>query len=98
MAARWSAAEIPSITGLMKFGMKVVNPLLAQSVKIGALPQLYAATAPDAGSGRFYGPAHLAENRGYPKEVQPIKPAQDPETAARLWSVSEELTGVGFPL
>jgi hypothetical protein len=30
--------------------------------------------------------------------VQPIESAKDPETARRLWDVSEELTGVHYDL
>jgi NAD(P)-dependent dehydrogenase (short-subunit alcohol dehydrogenase family) len=83
-------------TGLLKLGMRIANPLFAQHVRFGALPQLRAATAPDVRGGQYYGPTRLFESRGYPAEVQPIKRAQDPATAARLWDVSEELTGVAY--
>jgi hypothetical protein len=36
------------------------------------------------------------ENRGYPKKVDPTTAAKDLDTAARLWQVSEDLTGVTF--
>jgi NAD(P)-dependent dehydrogenase (short-subunit alcohol dehydrogenase family) len=68
---------------------------LAQSAAQGALPQLYAATAPDARGGAFYAP-HFLSMRGYPQEIDPPKAANDLETAARLWRVSEELTGVHY--
>ena len=83
-------------TGLMKLGMRISNPLFAQSARMGALPQLRAATAPDVQGGRYYGPSRLFESRGYPAEVQPSWRARDEETAARLWAVSEELTGVTY--
>ena len=38
----------------------------------------------------------FAENSGYPKRVDSSASSKDPEVAARLWTVSEELTGVGY--
>ena len=63
----------------------------------GALPQLYAATMPDVRRGDYWGPA-LAEVRGEPKRVGRSKAAQDDSAARRLWDVSEQLTGVSYPL
>ena len=40
--------------------------LIGQPPEQGALPQLYAATAPDAESGAYYGPDRLGETRGHP--------------------------------
>lgn len=82
----------------MKQLMKVSNRLLAQSAEMGALSELYAAAAPAAESGRFYGPGGFAELRGYPVEVQPVAAARNEETARRLWQVSEQLTGVTWNL
>jgi NAD(P)-dependent dehydrogenase (short-subunit alcohol dehydrogenase family) len=82
--------------GPMKLAMRIANPLFAQSVKVGALAELRAATAPDVRGGEYYGSAKLFESRGLPELVRPIRAAQDPETAARLWDVSEELTGVTY--
>ena len=72
--------------------------LFAQTMEAGALPQLYAATAPDARSGEFYGPDGFAEQRGHPTVVKPVASATDPATARRLWELSEELTGVRYPV
>ena len=36
--------------------------------------------------------------RGYPERVDMVKQARDAEDAARLWEVSEELTGVRYEL
>ncbi|MFB4273110.1 oxidoreductase [Nonomuraea sp. GTA35] len=71
---------------------------LAQSAAQGALPQLYAATAPDAASGHFIGPGGVAELRGAPKQVQLASAATDPQAGRRLWELSEHLTGVRFPI
>ena len=62
----------------------------------GALPTLFAATSPDAKPGGYYGPNGPAELRGYPSPSHVPNRAADPETARRLWRVSEELTGVTF--
>lgn len=72
--------------------------LIGQSEAMGALPSLYAATSPEAHGGRFYGSGGFRQMRGYPAEVRAETPAYDERTAARLWQVSEELTGVRYPL
>ena len=77
---------------LMSFG----NTLFAQSDEMGALPQLYAATAPDVRGGEYFGPDGIAESRGHPKRVDSTKASKDTEAARRLWEVSEELTGVRY--
>jgi NAD(P)-dependent dehydrogenase (short-subunit alcohol dehydrogenase family) len=71
--------------------------LLAQSRDQGALPLLYAAVA-DLPGDSFAGPSHLAHMRGAPRLIPRSATAQDPALAARLWDVSEHLTGVSFPL
>ncbi|GAA1662905.1 oxidoreductase [Fodinicola feengrottensis] len=85
-------------TGLTRQLMRLASTVVAQSMEMGALNQLYAATAPDAESGQFFGPNGIGESRGYPKVVQPVESAKDLETARRLWDVSEELSGVRFDL
>ena len=85
-------------TGLSRQMMRIGNRLLAQRVEMGALNQLYAAVDPSAQSGKFYGPDGFGENRGYPTEVQPIESAKNEDTARRLWTLSEELTGVTWKL
>lgn len=74
----------------------LMNRIFAQSAEMGALPTLYAATMPDVKGGQYFGPGGLVEMRGYPKVVGSNKKSNDPELAAKLWSVSEELTGVTF--
>ncbi len=75
----------------------LANRLLAQSEADGALPTLYAAAA-DIPGNSFAGPSGFMEGRGAPKLVGRSKAAQDGEVARRLWDVSEDLTGVRFPL
>ena len=71
--------------------------MLAQDEDGGALPTLYAATA-DVPGDSFAGPGGFMEQRGAPKLVGRTDAAKDAEVARRLWTVSEELTGVRFPL
>lgn len=67
---------------------------LYQPVSQGALPSLYAATSPSAKPGGYYGPARLAETRGAPVRAAIPRQALDAKAAARLWEVSEQLTGM----
>jgi NAD(P)-dependent dehydrogenase (short-subunit alcohol dehydrogenase family) len=76
---------------------RILSPL-AQAPDQGALPQLYAATAPDAAGGQFFGPDGRGELRGGPTRVRLAPTAADAETGRRLWEVSEKLTGVRFAL
>jgi len=76
----------------------VVMPLISQSAEMGALPTLRAATDPDVRGGQYYGPDGFRETRGYPKLVESSAASHDMETQRRLWTVSEELTGVTFPV
>ncbi|MEV6106606.1 oxidoreductase [Streptomyces sp. NPDC051940] len=77
---------------------RILNPLLAQAPERGALPQLYAATSPDAAGGELVGPDGRGELRGGPVRVRLSQAAADPETGRRLWEVSGELTDVRYGL
>ena len=74
--------------------MRVSNALVAQSDAMGALPSLYAATAPDVAGGEYFGPDWPGESRGHPKRVSTSAAARDRASAERLWQVSEQRTGV----
>ncbi len=76
----------------------VTNRLFGQSPDMGALPVLYAAAAPDVPGGTYIGPGGAGEARGYPAIAAASAAARDPALAARLWDVSEQLTGVSFRL
>lgn len=73
------------------------NRILAQSAAMGALPTLYAATASDVRGGDYFGPSRWFELWGHPKRVGTTARARDEDVARRLWSVSEDLTGVAYP-
>ncbi len=69
---------------------------LFQPADQGALPTLYAATSPEAKGGKYYGPNKLSEIRGYPAIAKIPAQALDAAASAKLWQVSETLTGVTF--
>ena len=75
---------------------KVAVRWFAQSAAAGAAPTLFAATAPMPGAG-YAGPSRRGGMTGPPVLVDRAAVAEDRVTAARLWSVSEQLTGVEFP-
>jgi NAD(P)-dependent dehydrogenase (short-subunit alcohol dehydrogenase family) len=77
--------------------MAVGNRVLAQSDEMGALPTLYAARQ-DLPGDSYVGPDGFQEQRGHPTLVGRSGAARDTATAEKLWTLSEELTGVAFPL
>lgn len=70
--------------------------LFAQDSKMGALPTLYAAVAPDVEGNDYYGPGGFQEIKGYPKKVKSSGLAKEDGIAAKLWDVSEKMTAVFF--
>ena len=88
-----SGAARPASSGRY---LRCSNRVVAQGPERGVLPILYAATAPDV-ERRFLGPDGAWEMRGFPKRVQASSAdAYDPCIGAKLWQVSEELTGVRY--
>ena len=83
-------------SSLMERIMTLGNRLLAQDAAAGAWPMLYAATSPDVRGGDYIGPSSVGELWGSPKKVGATARARDAEDAARLWKISEELTGVHY--
>ncbi|WP_328472116.1 oxidoreductase [Actinoplanes sp. NBC_00393] len=69
----------------------------AQPVQMGALPILYAVTAPDVPGGACVGPDGFLQRQGNPKLVRSSRRSRDPVLAAALWEQSEHLTGVRYP-
>ena len=76
--------------------MAVANAVFAQSAARGALPLLYAATALDVDGGDYVGPGGPLNMRGTPEKQRSSERSYDRGTAARLWEVSEDLTGVTY--
>jgi NAD(P)-dependent dehydrogenase (short-subunit alcohol dehydrogenase family) len=87
-----------NLPAIFKPAVTVLGPLMFQSAAMGALPTLRAATDVDVEGGQYYGPDGLAEQRGHPKVVQSSAQSHDQDLQRRLWMVSEELTGVTFPV
>ncbi len=76
----------------------LANSIFAQPAAAGALPSLYAATAPGVRGGQYFGPDRLFGMKGYPTTVSFVRAARDRDTARRLWEISEGLSGIGFDL
>ena len=80
----------------LQFAMPALRPLF-QSAAMGALPTLRAATDPGVLGAEYYGPDGPGGLRGHPKLVPSSDQSHDVDLQHRLWSVSEELTGVAYP-
>ncbi|QLH81454.1 oxidoreductase [Halosimplex pelagicum] len=78
------------------YAMRAMNAVLGQSAEMGALPLVYAATAPGVDGGAYVGPGGLFDMRGHPEPQRSNDRSYDTERAERLWAVSEELTGVSY--
>ncbi|MEV4421588.1 oxidoreductase [Patulibacter sp. NPDC049589] len=94
----YAATNLQSATTnpLQRIGMKIGNRVLAQDDAAGAAPTLYAASQ-DLPGASYVGPDGFAEMRGGPVLVGRTAEASDAEAAKRLWTLSEELTGVRAP-
>jgi NAD(P)-dependent dehydrogenase (short-subunit alcohol dehydrogenase family) len=88
----WTATNQPVSWRIIR----MLHPLIGQKPEMGALPTLYAATAPDAQGGGYYGPGRWGGLRGSPAKVRSSDRSYDTAVAAKLWTVSEELTGVRY--
>jgi NAD(P)-dependent dehydrogenase (short-subunit alcohol dehydrogenase family) len=88
----WTATDLQRNVGVARF----FGPMLAMKPEGGALPTLRAATDPAAESGSYWGPSGWFELTGSPAPARISKAAKDEAAAARLWAMSEELTGVTF--
>ena len=86
--------NLPSVVAAVS---RRLEPLF-QGADMGALPTLRAATDPDVLGGQYYGPDGFAEQRGYPKIVASSEASHDVDAQKRLWAVSEQLTGVVYPV
>ena len=95
----WSATRIILNgigSGVREQIMQAAFNILGQSAEGGARPILFAALSSQARPGGYYGPSGLGEVRGPTSPSKIMPQAQDLDAAARLWAVSEALTGVSF--
>lgn len=109
-AGRWGVASLAAHPGLSRTDLIRNAPggqgrmplafrlarMLFQSASRGALPTLFAATAPEAAPGGYFGPKGGGETRGAPTSARVPPQAADTIVAERLWRVSTQLTGVSF--
>jgi len=95
----WAATHLQERTGskIQNLVMAVGNKLLAQDDEAGSWPTLFAATANIPGNS-YAGPNGFMEMRGKPHLVDRTNAAKDADVAGKLWTLSESLTGVTFPL
>lgn len=84
----------PVLRSLIAGGHRLGEVLFAQNTRIGALPQLYAATADGVEGGTYFGPRGLGNLRGYPAAVPPVAAARSERLGSALWELTAKLTGV----
>ncbi|MGH9823503.1 MAG: oxidoreductase [Blastocatellia bacterium] len=89
-------ANGPGNTSFLAMSTLIVRPLFSHSSAGGALPTLYAATAPEAKPGGYYGPNGFYEMKGAPAPAYIASRAKDEAAARRLWEISVKLTGVDW--
>jgi NAD(P)-dependent dehydrogenase (short-subunit alcohol dehydrogenase family) len=87
----------PGAKGLKMLGLRIFSPFITQDDAAGALPTLYGATAPEAQGGVYIGPDGFQAFKGSPTIEKPRPQALDEAAAKRLWTISEDLTGVTYP-
>ena len=95
-----------SVTNLLSRGsgketgriMKAMMGIVAQPASRGALPTLYAATHPDLRGGEYIGPDGPGNTKGYPVLTNDPARLYKPDLAAKLWEVSEAMTGVRYTI
>lgn len=104
LAAHPGGAATEGVTAMMNERTPaLLRPLAAPALRLlfnspiqGASPMLRAATDPHVAGGRYFGPGGFRQAVGSPKDVSPSPLATDTNLAARLWSLSEDLTGVRY--
>lgn len=72
----------------------ILDRIVASPMEKGVLPQLRAATDPNAKAREYYGPKFGLRGPPVPTAIKPH--AKDPQMIEALWKHSENLTGVSF--
>ncbi len=95
----YSATNLQShhASRIARAGMWIGNKVVATSAAVGARPTVHAVVA-DLPGDSYVGPTRLGQSRGAPGTVGRSQEARDEAAARRLWDVSEERTGVVWPL
>ncbi len=84
----------PVVRAVLAGGHRAGEVLFAQNTRIGALPQLYAATADGVEGGSYFGPRGLGNLRGYPVRVPTVAAARSESLGSALWELTAKLTGI----
>jgi len=84
------ASVAASGSRLEPLAYKLMAPLF-QSAAMGALPQLYAATAKEATPSSQFGPNQWGGMRGWPTAVPMAAAAKDLKQCQKLWEISVKL-------
>jgi NAD(P)-dependent dehydrogenase (short-subunit alcohol dehydrogenase family) len=99
LANLMSSTELARNTpAALRLPLTWLAPLITQTPAMGALPTLRAATDPAALGGQYYGPGGRNEVMGHPRLVTSSPESYEVAVQQRLWAVSEDLTGVTFPV
>lgn len=96
LAARPEVGRTDDTLGVRLIRWFSARGLVVGTVESAKLPAVMAATMPESKDGGFYGPQWPGNVGGPPGEQKLWKPLRNNENATRLWTVSEELTGVSF--
>ncbi|BBX90846.1 SDR family oxidoreductase [Mycolicibacterium boenickei] len=96
LAARPEVGRAKDTVGVRMIRWFSARGLIVGTVDSAKLPALVAAASAIAKDGAFYGPQWPGHVGGPPGAQKLWKPLRDNENASRLWTVSEELTGVTF--
>jgi NAD(P)-dependent dehydrogenase (short-subunit alcohol dehydrogenase family) len=96
VAAHPGTSDTALVRHMSAFAQVASRLVPNQGAAMGALPTLRAATDPAVAGGDYYGPAGFGEFAGPPRLVRSSSRSRDEAAAARLWAVSQELTGVEF--
>ncbi|MFQ6539551.1 MULTISPECIES: oxidoreductase [Aphanothece] len=90
------ASVAASGSWLEPLAYRLMAPLF-QSAAMGALPQLFAATAPEVTPAGHYGPDQWGGMRGWPTPVRVAPAALEAGQRQRLWQLSSELCDRACP-
>jgi NAD(P)-dependent dehydrogenase (short-subunit alcohol dehydrogenase family) len=95
----WARTELQRHAGWIRW-LRVagLEALLSQDAFSGAQPLLRAATDPAAEGGAYYGPSGFQELKGAPVQVQSTPRSRHEGLQGWLWRLSEQRTGVVYPI
>ncbi|KAK1934560.1 Retinol dehydrogenase 11 [Phytophthora citrophthora] len=83
---------------MWSMAFKLWSLMPRQTIEMGALPTLYAATGKEVEGGDFFGPKHLNAMFGYPVRETSSKMSQSTTAATKLWTLSERLAHLSFDI